>query len=180
MRDTRTRCLKFMVTGRYDSQILFNSVNGRPTMMKALVSVISLAISLFAPKAMAAPDSVVLQQLTTEDRPAIELVIREQLMAFRNDDADAAFACAAPRIRSKFTSPAAFIATVRTRYAPVYCPRCVEFGDLIMTDAGPLQTVFLVGPDSLSILATFLMERQLNGEWKIAGCCLEVDDVKAA
>jgi hypothetical protein len=149
-------------------------------MMKALVSVISLAISLFAPKAMATPDAAVVDQLTTNDRPAIEFVIREQLMAFRNDDAEAAFAHAAPRVRSKFISPAAFVAAVRTRYAAIYRPRCVEFGDIVMTPAGPVQSVFLIGPDSLSILASFLMERQPNGEWKIASCCLEADGVKAA
>ncbi len=149
-------------------------------MMKALVSVISLVISLFAPKAMAAPDAAAVDQLTTEDRPAIELVIREQLMAFRNDDAEAAFAQAAPSIRSKFQSPAAFVAAVRSRYAAVYRPRCVEFGRLTMTTAGPVQSVFLIGPDSLSSLASFLMERQPDGTWKIAGCCLEVDGVKAA
>lgn len=149
-------------------------------MMKALVSVISLAISLCAPKAMAAPDAAAVEQLTTGDRPAIEFVIREQLMAFRNDDAEAAFTHAAPSVRSKFTSSAAFIAAIRARYAAVYRPRCVEFGELTMTSAGPVQTVFLIGPDSLSILASFLMERQSDGAWKIAGCCLEVDGVKAA
>jgi Domain of unknown function (DUF4864) len=149
-------------------------------MMKALVSVISLAISLLAPKAMAAPDVAAVDQLAANDRPAIEFVIREQLMAFRNDDAEAAFAHAAPSVRSKFTSPAAFLAAVRARNAAVYRPRCVEFGELTMTAAGPVQSVFLIGPDSLSILASFLMERQPDGEWKIAGCCLEVDGVKAA
>lgn len=149
-------------------------------MMKALISVISLAISLLAPKAMAATDDAVVQQLTADDRPAIEFVIREQLMAFRNDDAEAAFAHAAPRVRSKFNSPAAFVAAVRAQYAAVYRPRSVEFGELTMTPAGPVQSVFLIGPDSLSILASFLMERQRNGEWKIAGCCLEVDGVRAA
>jgi Domain of unknown function (DUF4864) len=150
------------------------------TIMKALVSVISLAISLFVPKAMAAPDAAAVEQLAADDRPAIELVIREQLMAFRNDDEEAAFACAAPSVRSKFASPAAFVGAVRSRYAAVYRPRCVEFGELIMIAAGPVQSVFLIGPDSLSVLASFLMERQPSGEWKIAGCCLEADDVKAA
>lgn len=148
--------------------------------MKAFVSVISLVISLFAPKAMAAPDPAVAAQLTTDDRPAIELVIREQLMAFRNDDAEAAFAQAAPSVRSKFSSPAAFVAAVRAHYAAVYRPRCVEFGKLTMTPAGPVQSVFLIGPDSLSSLASFLMERQPDGAWKIAGCCLEIDGVRAA
>jgi Domain of unknown function (DUF4864) len=149
-------------------------------MMKAWVSVISLAISLFMPKAMAAPDAVVVEQLAASDRPAIELVIREQLMAFRNDDEEAAFACAAPRVRSKFASPAAFVGAVRSRYAAVYRPRCVEFGELTMTSIGPVQSVFLIGPDTLSVLASFLMEQQPDGEWKIAGCWLEADDVIAA
>jgi Domain of unknown function (DUF4864) len=149
-------------------------------MMKALVSVISLAISLFAPKTMAAPDAAVVEQLAANDRPAIELVIREQLMAFRNNDEEAAFACAAPRVRSKFASSAAFVGAVRSRYAAIYRPRCVEFGELTMTDVGPVQSVFLIGPDSLSVLASFLMERQPDGEWKIAACGLEADDVRAA
>jgi ketosteroid isomerase-like protein len=149
-------------------------------MIKTLVSVVSLALTLLAPKAMAATDAAVAEQLSTDDRPAIEFVIREQLMAFRNDDAEAAFAHAAPSVRSKFASAAAFVAAVRARYAAIYRPRSVEFGELVVTDAGPVQSVFLIGPDSLSILASFLMERQSDGEWKIAGCCLEVDGVQAA
>jgi hypothetical protein len=132
------------------------------------------------PKAMAAPEAAVVEHLAADDRLAIELVIREQLMALRNDDEEAAFACAAPRVRSKFASPAAFVGAIRSHYAAVYRPRCVEFGELVMTEVGPVQTIFLVGPDNRSVLASFLMERQPDGEWKIAGCCLEADDAKAA
>ena len=39
---------------------------------------------------------------------------------------------------------------VRGQYQPVYRPRSVTFGPLVDSPAGPLQKVFLVGPDGKS------------------------------
>lgn len=149
-------------------------------MVKAVVPLLAIVMSLFSFKATFATDDARAHDLTADDRAAIEFVIREQLMAFRTDDAEAAFGYAAPRIRQKLDTPAAFLDMVRRSYAPAYRPRSVEFGDLTMTGRGPVQTVFFVGSDNAPFVAHYEMERQPDGQWKIAGCFIDSTDVRAA
>lgn len=107
-----------------------------------------------------------------EDRAAIERVIREQIAAFRADDAAAAFAFAAPSIQAIFGTPDNFLAMVRRGYAPVYRPRSVEFRELGRRDGAPVQRVLVIGPDGVPEVAHYVMERQPDGSWRIAGCFL--------
>jgi hypothetical protein len=62
--------------------------------------------------------------------------------------------------------------TVREGYPPVYRPRSVLFGELLETDSGPIQVVFLGGHDGQGYIALYTFERQTNGSWLIAGCLL--------
>jgi len=104
---------------------------------------------------------------------AIRGIISDQMAAFRRDDAAAAFAAASPFIQQKFGHPDLFLDLVRNAYAPVYRPRKVEFRDLVQTEAGLDQRVFVIGPDGRAYLAHYLMQRQPDGTWKINGCVLE-------
>lgn len=104
---------------------------------------------------------------------SIRGIIRDQMAAFRRDDAAAAFADASPFIQQKFGHPDLFLDLVRNAYAPVYRPRKVEFRDLVQTEAGLDQRVFVIGPDGRAYLAHYLMQRQPDGTWKINGCVLE-------
>ena len=106
------------------------------------------------------------------DQARIEQVIRDQMSAFRRDDGAAAFAHASPTIQRKFGDPAAFMAMVRTGYAPVYRPRHVEFRDLVELRGAPAQQVLVIGPDGNPVMAVYSMERQPDGTWRISGCVL--------
>jgi hypothetical protein len=106
------------------------------------------------------------------DAAAIRDVIARQLEAFRHDDAAGAFAFASPGIQAKFGTPEQFMAMVQNGYRPVYRPRDSRFGKLVMDREGPVQHVFLVGPDGRQVLALYSMEREANGSWRISGCVL--------
>ncbi len=106
------------------------------------------------------------------DRAAIETVITRQLDAFRQDDAQAAFAQASPMIQHMFGTPENFIAMVAHGYPPVYRPRQTTFGPLELQADQFIQKVEIVGPDGASYLALYAMERQPDGSWKIGGCQL--------
>ena len=112
--------------------------------------------------------------LDAADRAAIERVIRDQIAAFRRDDGAAAFALAlaSPGIQAAFGTPEAFMGMVRQGYQPVYRPRQVRFGEVVMRDWGPEQRVFVVGPDGQPYIAVYPMERQADGSWKTNGCSL--------
>ena len=103
---------------------------------------------------------------------AIRQVIQGQLDAFQHDDWNAAFGYAAPTIQTKFVSPEIFSQMVTGGYQPVYRPKSVEFRELKASEFGPTQELFLIGPDGLSYLAYYTMERQPDGTWRINGCYL--------
>ncbi|HVJ43240.1 MAG TPA: DUF4864 domain-containing protein [Dongiaceae bacterium] len=107
---------------------------------------------------------------------AIRGIIADQMAAFRRDDAAAAFQDASPFIQDRFQRPDIFLEMVRSGYAPVYRPRQVEFRDLVQSDGGLDQRVFVRGPDGRAYLAHYLMQRQPDGGWKINGCVLELLD----
>jgi hypothetical protein len=110
------------------------------------------------------------------DRDAIQAVISGQIGAFRADEGAAAYAAASPGIQSRFPSVGDFMAMVAGQYQPVYRPQAVTFGALTDTPDGPVQQVFLVGPDGRSYVAQYLMEKQRDGAFRIAGVAIIPND----
>ena len=108
----------------------------------------------------------------TPEALAIHRVISAQIDAFARDDADAAFAFAAPPIRAKFGTAARFLAAVRQAYPVLVHPRSVTFTGLAQGDATLVQKVEVVGPDGQGALASYDMEHEPDGRWLIAGCIL--------
>ena len=127
---------------------------------------------LFIVLLIALPLSAQQRDLTDADRAAIRTVIERQLEALRQDDAVGAFALASPEIQAKFETSERFMTMVQTWYQPVYRPRQVVFRDLNPLAGQPTQTVLLVGPDGVPVMALYPMQQQPDGAWKIAGCYL--------
>jgi hypothetical protein len=110
--------------------------------------------------------------VSAADRAGIQAVITAQIEAFRHDDADAAFAAAAPNIQSRFGTPERFLGVVRELYKPVYRPRGISFGDLVNDDDELVQKVEVIGPDGVHQTALYSMVKRPDGTWHIAGCSL--------
>jgi len=110
--------------------------------------------------------------LSDSDRSAVQGVIRQQLDAFRRDDAPGAFALASPGIQQMMIDPDHFLAIVRHAYQPVYAPRAVEFTTLSDDTGAVVQMVELIGPDGMAYTAVYSMEREDDGTWRISGCVL--------
>ncbi|MGX7706885.1 DUF4864 domain-containing protein [Methylobacterium sp. Gmos1] len=107
------------------------------------------------------------------DREAARAVILRQQDAFRHDDAAAAYAEAAPAIRSIFGSPETFIGMVRQGYAAVYRNRRFEFGtDEELPDGSLAQGVRIQDQDGTDWDALYTLERDADGAWRITGCRL--------
>ncbi|HXV26317.1 MAG TPA: DUF4864 domain-containing protein [Alphaproteobacteria bacterium] len=124
-----------------------------------------IAVLLFL--AVAAP--VRADGLAPSDQAAIAAVIRDQIAAFRVDDAVRAFGYASPAIRAKFGTPEAFLEMVRTGYLPVYRAADMAFRGIVIKDGAPVQAVEIRGADGSGVLALYFMERQPDGSWKING-----------
>ncbi len=118
-----------------------------------------------------------LQDVPQADQKAIQSVIMAQVEAFKKDDAATAFSFAAPNIRGIFATPERFVEMVKGQYYEIYRPLTVEFGKATRsTGALVSQLVTFIGQDSKKIRALYLMERQPDGKWKIAGVQQQEDD----
>ena len=109
------------------------------------------------------------QQVAPSDRAAIASVIRDQIAAFKVDDASRAFGYASPGIQAKFGTPEEFLNMVRTGYGQVYRAAEVTFRDITLEQGVPVQAVEIRGMDWTGVLALYFMERQPDGSWKING-----------
>jgi len=109
------------------------------------------------------------------DRTAIQSIIDGQIDAFRRDDGAAAYDFASPMIQTLFPSPDVFMQMVQTGYMPVYRPQSFTFGPLLDTARGPVQRVFITGPDGASYVAEYALQQQPDGTWKINGVTLVKD-----
>lgn len=114
-------------------------------------------------------------QVGDADRAAIQSIISGQIDAFRNDDGAAAYDFASPMIRTMFPTIDDFMAMVRNGYMPVYRPQSFTFGPLVDSPRGPVQRVFITGPDGASYVAEYVFQRQPDGSWKINGVTLVKD-----
>jgi hypothetical protein len=110
--------------------------------------------------------------LSGGEKTALQALVQKQLDAFQRDDGEAAFGFAGSRVHEIFSDAEDFMKTVREGYPPVYRPRSVLFGQLLETDSGPIQIVFLGGQDGHAYVALYTFERQTDGSWLIAGCLL--------
>ncbi|MDC0032797.1 DUF4864 domain-containing protein [Pelagibacteraceae bacterium] len=112
--------------------------------------------------------------LSDFDVEAIKATVKSQLQAFAEDDFDEAFKYAAPSIKKIFSSSENFRTMVINQYPAVYRPKKTTFGDIITYRNGPALNVFLVDPDGNFVTATYMMEKQDNNDWLIAGCILSM------
>jgi hypothetical protein len=120
-----------------------------------------------------------LETVSKADRLAIQRVIVDQIRAFQREDDLAAFSLAAPDIRRQFGSAQAFVTMVKLGYEPIFHNRSTMFLEAAVIDGSIIQAMRIVQSDGDVVIALFNMERQANGDWRIAGCELAPSDLIA-
>lgn len=106
------------------------------------------------------------------DQAAIQAVIQQQMAAFQQNNAAIAFSFASPAIQAQFGDPETFLRMVQIGYAPVYAPRGIIFGELTTIEGIPAQQVIVMSDREEIVQATYLMQQQADGSWRIHGCFL--------
>ena len=113
------------------------------------------------------------QPVSEVDARAARTIVSAQLEAFAKDDAKRAFSYAAPSIRAMFGTPERFLAMVRAGYPVVYRAAGVTFLVPLQIDGELVQAVHLTDGAGALWLATYRLERQRDGSWRIAGCGIQ-------
>ncbi|MEO8303826.1 MAG: DUF4864 domain-containing protein [Betaproteobacteria bacterium] len=111
---------------------------------------------------------------------SIRQVIGAQRKALKEGDGKKALSYASPGIREQFATPGNFLAMVRNGYNALLAARYTEFLEGAVIDGAVIQPVRLVAPDNSVVVALYTMEKQKDGQWKIAGCILAPSTVQAA
>ncbi len=111
-------------------------------------------------------------QAVAPDGAVFHKIIKDQMKAFAAGDATTAFSYATTALQQRFQTPAIYLDAVRRGYRPVYSPRDITFGTSKVTSKGPVQEVYLTGPDGDDWLALYSFEQQEDGSWRISGCYL--------
>jgi hypothetical protein len=117
--------------------------------------------------------------LPAKEWTAIREVIGEQLAALKAGDAAKAMTYAAPGIREQFGTPENFMRMVREGYAALLEARRTQFLQGAVIDNAIVQPLRLVLPDDSVLVALYQMQRQDNGQWRIAGCWIAPSTVQS-
>jgi hypothetical protein len=142
-------------------------------------------LTFLAPLAAAQSDqrgdesTAVRETVTKAERVAIQRVIVDQIKAFQREDDLAAFSLAAPDVRRQYGSAQAFVTMVKLGYEPIFHNRSAMFLEAAVVDGNVIQAMRIVQSDGDVVIALFNMERQANGDWRIAGCEIAPSDLIA-
>ena len=129
------------------------------------------------------PTAAIAAPLAEPDARAVRQVIEAQLEAFAADDAARAFSFASASIQAQFGEANNFMAMVRSGYPMVVRPAAVSFflpQVELGTPATVTQLVQLRDREGRLWKATYLLERQITGGWRISGCTVAADDGKSS
>ena len=99
--------------------------------------------------------------------------IERQIRAFQSGRDDDAYSQAAPNIRRFFPTLDSFMSMVRGGYRPVYNPEYWDYGTSeALSDGMVRQEVLVTDETGRDWTATYTLERQADGSWKIAAVTL--------
>ena len=100
--------------------------------------------------------------------------IERQIRAFLSGHDSDAYGYAAPNIRSLFPTLDSFMSMVRDGYRPVYHPESWDFAaSEAIADDLVRQDVLITDETGHDWTATYTLERQSDGSWKIAAVVLK-------
>lgn len=142
----------------------------RPTCPRWLLA-LALALGSWA---------VAAQAMSPADARAVREVVEAQLKALAADDAVRAFSYASPTIRDQFGDAANFMAMVKSGYPMVLRPAATAFFQPEASDGTVLQIVQMRGRDGRAWLASYELQRQPDGRWRINGCTVQADTGKSS
>ena len=131
--------------------------------MSSLKFIIILCTTLFVHSLSKA------ENILEQDLFETEIIIKNQLQAFINKDAEEAFSYAAQMIKLRFDNPDNFMNMVKNYYEPVYNPKQYYFINAKYFEGSVYHQLQIVSQSNLSYLATYSLIKD-NDEWKISGC----------
>ena len=111
----------------------------------------------------------------TASPQVLQQVVEQQLHALAKQDAGQAFALADPDLRTQFGTAETFLATVRDQYPMLMHPAHLLFLKPETDGTIAMQKVRLTDDNGGSWSLTYLLNRQQDNQWRIAGCVVTAE-----
>ena len=111
--------------------------------------------------------------LPADDASSVQQTVQNQLQAFAQHDAGAAFSLADPALRTRFGNAQEFFTTVSEQYPMVLRPASVLFLKPETSGATALQKVRVTDSEGYDWQVTYLLNRQSDRQWRISGTLVE-------
>lgn len=143
------------------------------------MSPLVMRIFTFVGMALAAVSMQMKARAATLEGPEaqqVQAVVRAQLKAFSDEDAEAALETATPEVRKSVGDGARFLALVRGNYPMVHRPAGFAFLAPQVEKDRVLQAVALRDQDDKTWIALFTLERQPDNSWRIGACIVAEND----
>lgn len=116
--------------------------------------------------------SSVTLNVTQDERIAIRMVVQSYLWALANQQSKLLFLTAATSVTSSYASPEALLAKMSRVHKPIVAGSLERFDGLQSQGNNRVQGVYIKDEHGRQWLATYLLEKDTAGNWKIAGCVI--------
>ncbi|MDQ9171671.1 DUF4864 domain-containing protein [Oxalobacteraceae bacterium R-40] len=103
---------------------------------------------------------------------AVTQVVRSQLNAFAEDDAETAFKLSTASTRQLIGTPDGLLSVIKHKFTPIYRHRKAMFSEPEIINRSALQIVHLTDADNLVWIAIYQVEQEADGIWRVDGCQL--------
>ncbi len=135
-------------------------------LLVAIVALLSPTATGAGPSKEAAAET----KLNAVDRAKIQRVITLQLKAFERNDESVAFSYSTPETRKYFGSARDFMEMVRADYTLLFENASRKFLEAAIIDGQVIQPLQIVSRGGETFVALYVVERQPDRDWRIAGC----------
>ncbi len=115
---------------------------------------------------------------TAAEVKALQTTVQGQLAALAAGDATRAYAYASPAIQQQFGDAVQFMAMVQAAYPMIIRPSGLSFRLPERAAGAVVQPVQLRDAAGRAWLASYQLERQPAGGWRISGCIVTADDAR--
>ncbi len=151
-----------------------------PSTARRLLALAALALPLaaFAPRPASAQGAArpAGPRFTAAEVKSLQATVQGQLSALADGDAARAYAYASAAIQQQFGDASRFMAMVLTAYPMIVKPSSVAFRLPERSADSVVQPVQLRDSAGRAWLATYRLEAQADGGWRIGGCVVTADD----
>lgn len=110
--------------------------------------------------------------ISQNETSSIRVVVQSYLWALANQQSKLLYLTASTSVKSTYASPEALLAKMTLIHKPIVAGSLERFDGLRNQGGNRIQGVYIKDEHGRQWLASYLLEKDSAGNWKIAGCVI--------